>query len=78
MEAINKSNNQYTIVGAPFGIGKTSLSKFIASIYAERYLDDPDLEDNYIPIFAPLKFHSSYHDIFYYSDIEELYNVYMY
>src|SRR5215467_6339650 len=42
-------------VGAPFGIGKTSLAKYLTSVIATNYLEDPDNEYNYIPIFVPLK-----------------------
>jgi hypothetical protein len=55
MDSIKNSIHPYTLVGATFGIGKTSLSIDIASVYAQQYLDDPDREDNYIPVFAPLK-----------------------
>jgi uncharacterized protein YjbI with pentapeptide repeats len=55
MDSVKNSINPYTLVGATFGIGKTSLSIDIASVYAQQYLDDPDREDNYIPVFAPLK-----------------------
>ena len=55
MDSVKNSENPYTIVGAPFGIGKTSLSFHISSVYAQKYLDDPDRKDNYIPVFAPLK-----------------------
>lgn len=55
IDSINNSINPYTLVGATFGIGKTSLSVDIASVYAQQYLDDSDREDNYMPIFAPLK-----------------------
>src|SRR5215813_3161152 len=42
-------------VGAPFGIGKTSLAKYLTSVIATNYLGGPDNEYNYIPIFVPLK-----------------------
>jgi hypothetical protein len=48
-------DNWLTIVGAPFGIGKTSLSIKLASRFASKYLDNPDDDYDYIPIFAPLK-----------------------
>ena len=55
MDSVTNSDNPYTIVGAPFGIGKTSLSLKISSVCAQKYSDDPDRNDNYIPVFAPLK-----------------------
>lgn len=48
MESINKrvrygeENSRYTIVAAPFGIGKTSLSTYIAETYASNYLEGKD------------------------------------
>jgi hypothetical protein len=46
-----KEKPWYTVIGAPFGIGKT----FLASTIARKYLEDPNNEDNYIPIFVSLK-----------------------
>jgi hypothetical protein len=43
------------IIGAPFGIGKTSLAIYLTSIIAKKYLEDPNNEYNYIPIFVPLR-----------------------
>ncbi len=39
-------NNRYTIVAAPFGIGKTSLAVYIASTLASKYLDTMGLINN--------------------------------
>jgi uncharacterized protein YjbI with pentapeptide repeats len=55
MDSVSNSMNPYTLVGAPFGIGKTSLSLHLSSVYAQQYLDDPDRDNRYIPVFAPLK-----------------------
>lgn len=45
----------WTIIGAPFGIGKTSLCIKLTSSFASKYLDNPNDGTNYIPIFVPLK-----------------------
>ena len=45
----------WTMIGAPFGIGKTSLCIKLTSSFASKYLDNPNDEYNYIPIFVPLK-----------------------
>jgi hypothetical protein len=51
-----KRGKWYTVVGAPFGIGKTSLSIYLTSTFASRYFEDPNNDEyNYIPIFVPLK-----------------------
>jgi uncharacterized protein YjbI with pentapeptide repeats len=50
---LNKEDS--IIIGAPFGIGKTSLAIYLTSIIAKKYLEDPNNEYNYIPIFVPLK-----------------------
>jgi uncharacterized protein YjbI with pentapeptide repeats len=52
MDSVKKT--RFTVIAATFGIGKTSLSKFIASSLARSYLDDQDDEDKYIPIFVAL------------------------
>jgi hypothetical protein len=44
----------YTIIGAPFGIGKTSLAKYIAIHCAKKYLETAD-PSNDVPIFVRLK-----------------------
>ncbi len=55
-EYVKNSTKKYLIIGAPFGIGKTSLSLNITAFLASVYLDDPEnIENNYIPIFVPLK-----------------------
>jgi hypothetical protein len=51
-----RKGNWFTIIGAPFGIGKTSLSKYIAIKCAEKYLDKPEDSSNYIPIFVRLRY----------------------
>ena len=43
------------IIAAPFGIGKTSLTKHIAEYYASKHLDMPTGVHNYIPVFVQLK-----------------------
>ncbi len=43
------------VIGAPFGIGKTSLAIYLAYKIASRYLEEADNEHNYIPIYVPLK-----------------------
>jgi hypothetical protein len=43
------------VIGAPFGIGKTSLAIYLAYKIASKYLEEPDNEYNYIPIYVPLK-----------------------
>ncbi len=59
-----EDNNRYTIVAAPFGIGKTSLSTYIAATCASQYLEGKDLFNDdssndssggYIPVFVSLK-----------------------
>jgi hypothetical protein len=43
MDSVKSSINaytNYTLVRAPIGIGKTSLSIYMASVYAQQYLDD--------------------------------------
>jgi hypothetical protein len=60
-----EDDNRYTIVADPFGIGKTSLSTYVASIYASQYLEGKDLFNDdsnnkglsggYIPVFVSLK-----------------------
>jgi NACHT domain-containing protein len=50
-----KEKKWYIVIGAPFGIGKTSLSVKLTSDFATRYLIDPNSKNNYIPIFLPLK-----------------------
>jgi hypothetical protein len=50
-----KEKPWYTVIGAPFGIGKTSLAIYLTSTIARKYLEDPNNEYNYIPIFVPLK-----------------------
>jgi hypothetical protein len=42
----------YSVVGAPFGIGKTSMSIYLTSLYASKYRG----HDDYVPIFVPLKY----------------------
>jgi hypothetical protein len=55
MDKAIKSDMQYTIVGAPFGIGKTSLSIYLTFIIASKYLEaTQEVEDLPIPIFVPL------------------------
>jgi hypothetical protein len=55
IDHITKEKSRYIVIGAPFGIGKTSLSIYICSILASRYLGEPENNHNYIPIFVPLK-----------------------
>lgn len=56
LDSADKKKKRYTLVGAPFGIGKTSLSVYLASILATSYLDNSEnIEENYIPVFVPLK-----------------------
>ena len=43
------------VLGAPFGIGKTSLSIHLTSTMASTFLENPNNENSYIPIFIPLK-----------------------
>ncbi|MFZ0512289.1 MAG: NACHT domain-containing protein [Candidatus Nitrosopolaris sp.] len=50
-----KEKGWYMVIGAPFGIGKTSLAIYVAYKIASKYLEEPDNEYNYIPIFVPLK-----------------------
>jgi uncharacterized protein YjbI with pentapeptide repeats len=50
-----KEKPWYTVIGAPFGIGKTSLAVYLTSTIGRMYLEDPNNEYNYIPIFVPLK-----------------------
>jgi hypothetical protein len=50
-----KEQKWYTVIAAPFGIGKTSLAIYLTSTIASKCLKDPDNEYNYIPIFVPLK-----------------------
>ena len=50
-----KEENWYTVIGAPFGIGKTSFAIYLTSTIAAQYLKDPNNECNYVPIFVPLK-----------------------
>jgi deoxyadenosine/deoxycytidine kinase len=51
MRSIERGKSRYTIVAAPFGIGKTSLAVNLASIYASNYLDVLTNDNNYIPVF---------------------------
>jgi hypothetical protein len=44
------------VIAAPFGIGKTSLCMHLTYSYASKFLEDPNFEYNYIPIFIPLKY----------------------
>ena len=37
-----KEQKWYTVIGAPFGIGKTSLAIYLTSTIASKYLKDPD------------------------------------
>jgi hypothetical protein len=49
---------RYLIVAAPFGMGKTSLSIYITSTLASKYLEDinnGELDESFIPVFVPLK-----------------------
>jgi hypothetical protein len=71
MKSVNKrvrygeENSRFTIVAAPFGIGKTSLATYIASTCASQYLEGNDLFNDdssndssgggYIPVFVSLK-----------------------
>lgn len=48
-----KEKPWYTVIGAPFGIGKTSFAIYLTSYFASKYLEDPDNQYNYIPIFVP-------------------------
>ncbi|MGA9152341.1 MAG: hypothetical protein WBZ36_17335 [Candidatus Nitrosopolaris sp.] len=50
-----KEKKWYAVIGATFGIGKTSFAIYLTSYFASKYLGDPDNEYNYIPIFVPLK-----------------------
>jgi hypothetical protein len=55
-EDLLKNNDKwYTVIGAPFGIGKTSLAMSIASKYALEYLRNPNSSQSYIPVFVPLR-----------------------
>src|SRR6476646_4619189 len=64
-ESYEEEENRYTVVAAPFGIGKTSLATYIASTLASRYLEgdsldidddnDGDSSQDYIPVFISLK-----------------------
>jgi hypothetical protein len=44
------SNKWYLVVGAPFGIGKTSMVRMIASLYASSYLNRAEDEEREIAI----------------------------
>lgn len=48
------SNERYVLVGAPFGIGKTSYSYMLAANMAEKYLTE---FNSFIPIYVPLRDH---------------------
>lgn len=45
----------YVVIAAAFGIGKTSFVIDIASTYAYNYLNNPNMADDYIPIFVLVK-----------------------
>ena len=47
-----KEKPWYTVIGAPFGIGKTSFAILLTSYFASKYLEDPDNQYNYIPRFC--------------------------
>jgi uncharacterized protein YjbI with pentapeptide repeats len=56
-----KGEDWYTFIGGTWGIGKTTLCKFIASALAQNYLwhshegdDSLDVYKSYIPIYCPL------------------------
>ncbi len=62
----DEEDTRYTVVAAPFGIGKTSLATYIAATCASRYLEGEDLihddysddygsSGDYIPVFISLK-----------------------
>jgi hypothetical protein len=56
-EDLLKNNDKwYTVIGAPFGIGKTSLAMSIASKYALEYLRNPNSSQSYVPVFVPLRY----------------------
>jgi hypothetical protein len=49
-----KSDVRYILMGAPFGIGKTSYSRMLAANMAEKYLTE---FNSFIPIYVPLRDH---------------------
>jgi NACHT domain len=50
------SNNSIAVIGAPFGIGKSSLATKIAHDCAIKFIENPTDSMTYIPIFVPLRF----------------------
>jgi uncharacterized protein YjbI with pentapeptide repeats len=56
------------VIGAPFGIGKTSLVKHIAIDYASKHLEEPFGVYNYIPVFVSLK--DELNNVFHRNDLD--------
>jgi hypothetical protein len=54
-DLLNNNETWYTVIGAPFGIGKTSMAMDIVSEFAKEYLENPNNPNNYIPIFVRLR-----------------------
>ena len=52
----SQNENEWSVViGAPFGVGKTSFAIDITSNYAYDYINNPNSPDNYIPILVRLR-----------------------
>lgn len=49
-----ENNETYIVLGATFGVGKTSLTKMMAADLAEKKLNDLPNEELYIPVLIPL------------------------
>jgi hypothetical protein len=48
-------NDDYAVISASFGIGKSSYSRYLTLTLADEFLKNPSNADNYIPILIPLK-----------------------
>jgi uncharacterized protein YjbI with pentapeptide repeats len=55
---LNKENSGkwLTIIGAPFGVGKTSAVKYLTIHCAEKILKNPENTSNFIPVFVRLRY----------------------
>lgn len=56
LDSLLRSNDRIVVIGAPFGIGKSSLAIKIAHDCAIKYIQRPFDSIAYIPVFVDLKF----------------------
>jgi hypothetical protein len=56
LDSLLKSDDPMVVIGAPFGIGKSSLAIKIAYDCVTKYIQSPCDSIAYIPIFVPLRF----------------------